>query len=52
MSAFILKAGRYVRAGGIVVQALGLVVAITEQIASKRNVVKQPNQTNDPKDGE
>jgi len=32
MTAFIMKAGKYARVGGIVVQALTLVLAITEQI--------------------
>jgi hypothetical protein len=49
MTNFILKTGRYVRAGGIVVQVLGLVVAITEHIAgNQRNAEK----ANDPTEGE
>ncbi len=48
MTAFIMKAGKYARVGGIVVQALTLVLAITEHFG--HGVAKQPS--DDSKTGE
>ena len=53
MTAILLKAGKYARVGGIVVQALTLVLTITEFISSeqKPGVARQPR-TDDPEDGQ
>ena len=50
MTAFIMKAGKYARIGGIVVQALTLVLAISEHIANVRGVANQSS--DDSKAGE
>lgn len=54
MRAFIKKAGKYTRVGGIVVQALTLVLTITEHISNNHmdGVAKHEAQTDDPKDRE
>ena len=50
MTAFILRAGKYARIGGIIVQALTLVVSITEHLQNRNGGAKQPSD-HDPEDG-
>ena len=53
MTAILLKASKYARVGGIVVQALTLVLTITEFFSTEKNpgVARQPR-TDDPEDGQ
>ena len=53
MTALILKAGKYARVGGIVVQALTLVISITEHFSNNRkDGAARQSRDNDPEDGE
>ena len=51
MTAILLRAGKYARIGGIVVQALTLVISITEHFSNKDGAARQ-SRDNDPEDGE
>ena len=48
MTAILLRAGKYARIGGIVVQALTLVISITEHFSNKDGAAKQQDHTDDP----
>ena len=53
MAAFILRASKYARVGGIVVQAITLVVNITETIIkSKESSRQSAGDQHDPAEGE
>lgn len=53
MTAFIMRASKYTRIGGVVLQALNLALIITEQFAKGKTngSAKQPG-TEAPQDGE
>ncbi|MBT7826397.1 MAG: hypothetical protein HN600_07365 [Bacteroidetes bacterium] len=50
MATLILKAGNFVQAGTIILQALSLIVAITETVTSKTNDSRQTVGEDGPED--
>ena len=50
MATIILKAGKFVQAGTIILQALSLIVTITETVTSKTNDSRQTVEEDGPED--
>ena len=50
MATIILKAGKFVQAGTIILQALSLIVPITETVTSKTNDSRQTVEEDGPED--
>ena len=49
MTAFIMQAGKkYARIGGIIVQALTLIISVSEHFSNKDGAAKQQDHTDDP----